>query len=232
MKHERRRRGRAGGRTRNSGSSFATRPDHARPETRSGDHRRDWRWHEGPARRRREGVRRARAAATSTSAPSRKARPSGSLSCVVDAAQQARALNVIHQAFFERAKSLALVVVGVGNVGGALLAAAAERRAISLRTAGSTRAWSRSPTADASSSSATGSISPGWRETLDASGRTHGSVALAHEVAGLELSNAALVDCTADASLVDAYPAFVERTCTSSRRISGRTCCRGGATRP
>jgi aspartokinase/homoserine dehydrogenase 1 len=34
--------------------------------------------------------------------------------------------------------------------------------------------------------------------------------ALAGELARLELTNAALVDCTADASIVDAYPAFVD----------------------
>ena len=43
------------------------------------------------------------------------------ISCVIDASQQVRALNAIHQAFFETRKSLALVVVGVGNIGGALL---------------------------------------------------------------------------------------------------------------
>ena len=50
------------------------------------------------------------------------------ISWVVDAAQQSRALNVIHQGFFETRRPLALVVVGVGNVGGALLRQLAERR--------------------------------------------------------------------------------------------------------
>ena len=43
------------------------------------------------------------------------------ISCVVDVAQRARALNIIHQAFFEVRKRLALVVIGVGNIGGTLL---------------------------------------------------------------------------------------------------------------
>src|SRR5438552_7161303 len=43
------------------------------------------------------------------------------ISCVIDVTQQARALNVIHQAFFEVRKRLALVVIGVGNIGGTLL---------------------------------------------------------------------------------------------------------------
>ena len=48
-----------------------------------------------------------------------------------------------------------------------------------------------------------------WRETLMASRRRMTPDALAEQVARLELTNAALIDCTADASIVDAYPAFV-----------------------
>src|SRR6266536_2548727 len=40
------------------------------------------------------------------------------ISCVIDATQQVRALNAVHQAFFETRKSLALVIIGVGNIGG------------------------------------------------------------------------------------------------------------------
>ena len=36
-----------------------------------------------------------------------------------------------------------------------------------------------------------------WREELDASNRRMDPRTLAHEIAGLELANAALVDCTA-----------------------------------
>src|SRR5206468_5602331 len=58
-------------------------------------------------------------------------------------------------------------------------------------------------------------LSPGgislarWRDTLMASRRRMDAHALADQLARLELTNAALVDCTADASVVDAYPAFV-----------------------
>ena len=55
------------------------------------------------------------------------------ISCVVDASQQSRALNVIHQGFFEARKSLALVVVGVGNIGGALLRQLWRAAAVSAR---------------------------------------------------------------------------------------------------
>ena len=43
------------------------------------------------------------------------------ISCVVDGSQQVRALNIIHEAFFERRKRLGLVIIGVGNIGAALL---------------------------------------------------------------------------------------------------------------
>ena len=54
------------------------------------------------------------------------------ISCVIDVAQQARALNIIHQAFFEVRKRLALVVIGVGNIGGTLLRQMHEQRAYLL----------------------------------------------------------------------------------------------------
>ena len=50
------------------------------------------------------------------------------ISCVVDADQQSRAVKVIHQGFFETRKTLALAVVGVGNIGSALLRQLSERR--------------------------------------------------------------------------------------------------------
>jgi len=43
------------------------------------------------------------------------------ISLVIDAKQQARALNLVHDAFFSRDKKLGIVLVGVGNVGGTLL---------------------------------------------------------------------------------------------------------------
>ena len=48
-----------------------------------------------------------------------------------------------------------------------------------------------------------------WKEDLAQSRRRMSPRAFAGEIAKLELTNAALVDCTADASIVDAYPAFV-----------------------
>jgi GGDEF domain-containing protein len=51
------------------------------------------------------------------------------ISCVIDASQQTRALNIIHQSFFEVRKRLALVVIGVGNIGATLLQQLREQQA-------------------------------------------------------------------------------------------------------
>ncbi len=130
------------------------------------------------------------------------------ISCVVDTPQQTRALNVIHQAFFERRKRLALVVVGVGNIGGALLQQLHQQRAY-LRTQG----FDLTVIGVANSKRfvlAPHGLNLGrWREELAASRRRMNAHALASQIAKLEITNAALVDCTADASVVDAYPAFV-----------------------
>jgi bifunctional aspartokinase / homoserine dehydrogenase 1 len=131
------------------------------------------------------------------------------ISWVVDAAQQARALNVIHQGFFETRRTLALVVVGVGNVGGALLRQLCDRRAYLLE-----EGFDAQVVAIANSKRfviARDGINLGrWREELDASDRPMDPRTLAQEIAGLELANAALVDCTAASSIVDAYPAFIK----------------------
>jgi aspartokinase/homoserine dehydrogenase 1 len=131
------------------------------------------------------------------------------LSCVVDASQQSRALNAIHRHLFEARRSLALAIVGVGNVGGALLRQLCERRPFLLA-----EGFDVQIVAVANSKrfvvSRDGIDLSRWRDDLDASNRPMDSRAFAQELAGLQLANAALVDCTAASSIVDAYPAFIK----------------------
>jgi aspartokinase/homoserine dehydrogenase 1 len=131
------------------------------------------------------------------------------ISCVVDSAQQSRALNVIHQGYFERRTSLALVVVGVGNIGGALLRQLSERQPYLLEqgfdakviaVADSKRFVVRHDGIDLGR----------WREELDASASRMDPRTLAQEIAALEIANGALIDCTASSSIVDAYPEFIK----------------------
>ena len=130
------------------------------------------------------------------------------ISCVIDVAQQARALNIIHQAFFEVRKRLALVVIGVGNIGGTLLRQLHEQRAYLLA-----RGFDVTVIGVANSKwfalEGNGINLARWRERLSASRRRMDPQALAREIAKLELTDAAVVDCTAADLVVKAYPDFV-----------------------
>jgi aspartokinase/homoserine dehydrogenase 1 len=131
------------------------------------------------------------------------------ISCVIDAADQIRALNTIHQAFFESRTKLALVFVGVGNVGSAVLRQLHQQRDYLLSRGFDVRvvavANSRRFVVDADG------IDLGrWSELLQASTDRMNPRALAKRIGALELTNAALVDCTVGPAIVDAYPAFID----------------------
>jgi aspartokinase/homoserine dehydrogenase 1 len=131
------------------------------------------------------------------------------ISCVIDASQQVRALNAIHQGFFETKKRLALAMIGVGNVGSAVLRQLAQQRVYLLSKgfdvtvvglANSTRF-----VADAN-----GIDLARWKDALhDASARMDATT-FAQRIGAMELTNAALVDCTVGPTVVDAYPAFID----------------------
>jgi len=130
------------------------------------------------------------------------------ISCVVDTAQQSRALNIIHGAFFERRKRLALFVIGTGNIGGALLRQLHKQRPYLF-----SRGFDVTVIGVANSKrfllDGGGIKLERWREKLAASRRRMDARALAREIAKLELTDAAIVDCTAADSIVRAYPEFV-----------------------
>jgi bifunctional aspartokinase / homoserine dehydrogenase 1 len=134
------------------------------------------------------------------------------ISCVIDARQQTRALNVIHNAFFEKRKRLALAVVGVGNIGGALLRQLRQQRPYLLSHGFDVRvvvvADDRRFVVDGD-----GLNLNHWEDALAASRRRTSIDALVRSVAELQLANAALIDCTAAPSVVDAYPEFIEANC-------------------
>ena len=131
------------------------------------------------------------------------------ISCVVDTTQQARALNIIHQAFFEIRKRLALVVIGVGNIGATLLRQLHEQRAYLL-----TRGFEVTVIGVANSKwfvlDRVGINLARWRERLSVSRRRMDPHILAGEIAKLELTDAAVIDCTAADSVVNAYQDFVK----------------------
>jgi aspartate kinase len=130
------------------------------------------------------------------------------ISCVIDGAQQSRALNIIHQAFFERRKRLALVIVGTGNIGRTLLSQLHEQRAYLL-----SRGFDVTVIGLANSKrfvlDADGINLARWGERLAASRRRMDPRILTREIAKLQLTDAAVVDCTAADSIVQMYPDFV-----------------------
>jgi aspartokinase/homoserine dehydrogenase 1 len=131
------------------------------------------------------------------------------ISCVIDASQQVRALNAIHQGFFETNKRLALAVIGVGNVGGAVLRQLEQQRRYLLSKgfdvtvvglANSTRFL-----ADAN-----GIDLVDWKNALRHASNRMDTRTFARRIGGMDITNVALVDCTSGPVIVDAYPAFIE----------------------
>ena len=130
------------------------------------------------------------------------------ISCVVDGAVQTRTLNVIHQSFFERRKRLALVVIGVGNIGRTLLSQLQTQRAyllargfdVSVIGLSNSRHLLLDPN---------GIDLSVWPKRLAGSRRRMDPRILAGELAKLSLTDAAIVDCTAADSIVNAYSDFV-----------------------
>jgi aspartokinase/homoserine dehydrogenase 1 len=131
------------------------------------------------------------------------------ISCVIDAAEQVRALNAIHQGFFETKKRLALAFIGVGNVGSAVLEQLAQQRNYLLSKGFDVTvvglANSRTFVADAN-----GIDLRSWKRALGSARERMDAGAFVERIAAMELTNAALVDCTVGPSIVDAYPAFID----------------------
>ena len=131
------------------------------------------------------------------------------ISFVTDSSQGIRAVNVIHQAFFEKRKHLALFVVGVGNIGSALLRLLHQQHSFLLKQGFDVRVCGVA-------NSRRMVLNPGgvdllsWKEELQYSKEKFDPDDAALQIAGLELINAALVDCTASSDLVDSYQEFVK----------------------
>jgi aspartokinase/homoserine dehydrogenase 1 len=131
------------------------------------------------------------------------------ISCVVDGAQQSRALNVIHQGFFEPKKQLSLVLIGVGNIGSTVLRQLADQRSFLLEQGFDVKvvALANSKKFVVNSS---GIDIANWREVLANATHRMDPSRLALDISRLQLANGALLDCTADSSIVEAYPEFLD----------------------
>ncbi|MEW6512022.1 MAG: bifunctional aspartate kinase/homoserine dehydrogenase I [Bacteroidota bacterium] len=130
------------------------------------------------------------------------------ISFVIDSSRKLRALNVIHEAFFEKTKKLAVIVIGVGNIGGALLRQLHQQRAFLrdhrfdvhvLGIANSKRMLVSPQGIDLGR----------WKEELQRSPHRMESGALLRHLAALEFTNAVVIDCTASSEIVNLYEDFV-----------------------
>jgi aspartokinase/homoserine dehydrogenase 1 len=130
------------------------------------------------------------------------------ISFVIDSLQRNRALNVIHEAFFEKRKRLAVIVIGVGNIGSALLRQLHQQHSFLLSQGFDIRvcciANSKHYILDAA-----GLDIANWQDELSRSRSKMNPRHLAEKIAELELTNAVLVDCTASPDIAGAYPDFV-----------------------
>jgi len=130
------------------------------------------------------------------------------ISFVTDTGDKTRALKVIHQAFFEKRKRLQLFVMGTGNVGRELVQQIRTQRAVLLGRGLDLRVCGVANSRQYLLSEF-GIDLEGWEDDLAASRERLDLRELPRIIDGLGFTNVALVDCTASAAVVRAYPDFV-----------------------
>jgi bifunctional aspartokinase / homoserine dehydrogenase 1 len=131
------------------------------------------------------------------------------ISFVIDETQKLRALNVIHEAFFEPKKKLGVILIGPGNIGGTLLKQIHQQQSYLHAERFDVRVCGIYDI-DKGVFSSKGIDLRKWKELLDAApGKMSYSDLLTH-IEGLHLTNAVLVDCTASPDIVNLYESFVK----------------------
>jgi aspartokinase/homoserine dehydrogenase 1 len=131
------------------------------------------------------------------------------ISFVIDEPQKIRALNVIHEAFFEPKKKLGVVLIGPGNIGGTFLKQIQQQHSY-LRSEGfDVRVCGIYDIGKAVFSSK-GIDLKRWKEILDSTPKKMKYPELLQRIAALHLTNAVLVDCTASSEIVNMYEDFVK----------------------
>ncbi|RPI06490.1 MAG: bifunctional aspartate kinase/homoserine dehydrogenase I [Ignavibacteriae bacterium] len=131
------------------------------------------------------------------------------ISFVIDEEQKLRALNVIHEAFFEPRKKLGVVLIGPGNIGGTFLKQIHQQQSY-LRSAGyDVRVCGIYDIGKAVFASK-GIDLKRWRELLEIAPKKMKYPELLKQIAALQLTNAVLVDCTASPEIVNMYEDFVK----------------------
>ncbi|GAB2460891.1 bifunctional aspartate kinase/homoserine dehydrogenase I [Hymenobacter qilianensis] len=135
------------------------------------------------------------------------------ISAVIRAADVRKAINVLHEAFFEAtAKQVNLFVAGVGNVGGKLLEQLArqqewlrEKLRLNLRVVGLANSQRFALTENG------GIALDGWQASLE-QGQPLDLSELVRQLHELNLRNTVFVDVTASADVAQIYAALLEKS--------------------
>ena len=135
-----------------------------------------------------------------------------SVSCLIDVSRQSSAVRAIHGALFEHARSIAIAVCGVGQVGSALLHEL-RLRAPEWRADGVGLEVIAIANRRRHVFAREGIDLACWRAALEASDRATDPRAMASDIGDLAPACAVLVDCTAGTDVVDAYAEFVDAGC-------------------
>jgi aspartokinase/homoserine dehydrogenase 1 len=131
------------------------------------------------------------------------------ISFVIDETQKLRALNVIHEAFFEPNKKLGVVLIGPGNIGGTFLKQIQQQQSYLHSEGFDVRVCGIYDIGKAVFSSK-GIDLKRWKELLESTPRKMNYSELLQQIAALHLTNAVLVDCTASSEIVNMYEDFVK----------------------
>jgi len=135
-----------------------------------------------------------------------------SVSCVVNDVDRARAVRIVHRALFEHERSLAVVLLGAGQVGGAVLDELRARQSNWLAQGVDVRVVAVANSRRALFSAA-GANLDSWREELSAANGDMDPRDIAEAIRDLAPAHAAMLDCTAGSDIVDLYAAFAEAGC-------------------
>ncbi len=131
------------------------------------------------------------------------------ISFVIDSASKVRALNIIHSAFFEKRKKLHLIIVGVGNIGATLLQQLLQQQQYLLSRGFDVRVCGLANSTHMVFN-ANGIDIRRWQEELKRADKKMDPRQMTEEIKKLDLTNVALVDCTASEELSKAYALFVD----------------------
>lgn len=132
------------------------------------------------------------------------------LSLVIDNHQRVRALNLIHQAFFSKHKSLNIIMIGAGRVGSAILDHLLQQQS-ALRDKKLDVSVCAITNSRKIIMNSQGIDLSDWKDQLAQSDEAFDIAPLLKLLSQIESGNVALVDCTASDETVANYPLFIQR---------------------